>query len=85
MFIDRGPKYDPEGLGEKLIREDLDNDRYIEIWNIVFSQFNAKEGVERSKYKELPQKNIDTGAGLERLVCILQDGETLNICRINSR
>ena len=76
MFIDRGPKYDPEGLGEKLIREDLDNDRYIEIWNIVFSQFNAKEGVERSKYKELPQKNIDTGAGLERLVCILQDGET---------
>ena len=76
MFIDRGPKYDPEGLGEKLIREDLDNDRYIEIWNIVFSQFNAKEGVARSQYKELPQKNIDTGAGLERLVCILQDGET---------
>ena len=76
MFIDRGEKYDPEGLGEKLIREDLDNDRYIEIWNIVFSQFNAKEGVERSQYKELPQKNIDTGAGLERLVCILQDGET---------
>ena len=76
MFIDRGEKYDPEGLGEKLIREDLDNDRYIEIWNIVFSQFNAKEGVPRSQYKELPQKNIDTGAGLERLVCILQDGET---------
>ena len=76
MFIDRGEKYDPEGLGEKLIREDLDNDRYIEIWNIVFSQFNAKEGVDRSQYKELPQKNIDTGAGLERLVCILQDGET---------
>lgn len=76
MFIDRGEKYDPKGLGEKLIREDLDNDRYIEIWNIVFSQYNAKEGVDRSQYKELPQKNIDTGAGLERLVCILQNGET---------
>lgn len=76
IFIDRGEKYDPQGLGERLIREDLENDRYIEIWNIVFSQFNAEPGVERSKYKELPQKNIDTGAGFERLVSILQNGET---------
>ena len=76
MFIDRGEKYDPEHLGERLIREDMENDRYIEIWNIVFSQFNAQEGVERSEYKELPHKNIDTGAGLERIVAILQDGET---------
>ena len=76
MFIDRGEKYDPEGLGERLIREDMENDRYIEIWNIVFSQFNAQEGVARSEYKELPHKNIDTGAGLERIVAILQDGET---------
>ncbi len=76
MFIDRGEKYDPQHLGEKLIREDLENDRYIEIWNIVFSQYNAQTGLKRSQYKELPHKNIDTGAGLERIVAILQNGET---------
>ena len=76
MFFDRGEKYDPEGLGEKLIFEDMDNDRYIEIWNIVFSQYNAKADTPRSEYKELPHKNIDTGAGLERLACIFQETET---------
>ncbi len=43
--------------------EDIENDRYIEIWNIVLSQFNADPAVPRSEYKELPHKNIDTGAG----------------------
>ena len=76
MFFDRGEKYDPEGLGEKLIFEDLENDRYIEIWNIVFSQYDAESGKDRSEYKELPHKNIDTGAGLERLACIFQETET---------
>ncbi|MGI6608825.1 MAG: alanine--tRNA ligase [Erysipelotrichaceae bacterium] len=76
IFYDRGEKYDPEGLGEKLFFEELDNDRYIEVWNVVFSQYNAEEGVDRKDYKELPQKNIDTGMGLERLVAIVQDGET---------
>lgn len=76
MFYDRGEKYDPEHLGIKLLKEDIENDRYIEIWNIVFSQFNAVEGVERKDYKELPNKNIDTGAGLERFACILQETET---------
>ena len=76
MFYDRGEKYDPEGLGERMMFEDIDNDRYIEIWNIVFSQYNAEAGVERAKYKELPRKNIDTGAGLERLACVFQDTET---------
>jgi len=76
MFFDRGEKYDPEHLGEKLIFEDLENDRYIEIWNIVFSQYNAVSGVDRKDYKELPSKNIDTGAGLERFCCILQETET---------
>ena len=51
-------------------------DRYIEVWNVVFSQYNSEEGVDRKDYKELPQKNIDTGMGLERLVCIVQGGET---------
>ena len=76
MFYDRGEKYDPEGLGERLIFEDMDNDRYIEIWNIVFSQFNAEANKDRSEYKELPHKNIDTGAGLERLACIFQETDT---------
>ena len=76
MFFDRGEKYDPEHLGEKLIFEDMENDRYIEIWNIVFSQYNAESDKKRSEYKELPHKNIDTGAGLERLACIFQETET---------
>ena len=73
---DRGEKYDPEHLGLKLLQDDLDNDRYIELWNIVFSQFNSQPGVDRKDYKQLPQKNIDTGAGLERLACIMQDADT---------
>lgn len=76
IFYDRGIKYDPENLGEKLFFEELENDRYIEVWNVVFSQYDAKEGVDRKDYKELPQKNIDTGMGLERLTCIVQDVET---------
>lgn len=76
MFFDRGEKYDPQHLGEKLMFEDIDNDRYIEIWNIVFSQYNAEKGKKREEYKELPRKNIDTGAGLERLACIFQGTET---------
>ncbi len=76
MFFDRGEKYDPNHLGEKLIFEDMENDRYIEIWNIVFSQYNAEANKDRSEYKELPHKNIDTGAGLERLACIFQETET---------
>lgn len=77
LFYDRGEKYDPEGLGEKLFFDDIENDRYIEVWNIVFSQYDCRPGeVDRSEYKELPHKNIDTGMGLERLVCLIQDGET---------
>ena len=76
IFFDRGEKYDPENIGIKLLEEDLENDRYIEIWNIVFSQFNAKAGVDRANYKELPSKNIDTGCGLERVACVMQEVET---------
>ena len=76
IFFDRGEKYDPEHLGLRLLKEDMDNDRYIEIWNIVFSQFNSQIGKKREEYKELPSKNIDTGCGLERLACIFQETET---------
>ena len=77
LYYDRGPAFDPQGLGEKLFFEDIENDRYIEVWNIVFSQFDCRPGeVPRSEYKELPHKNIDTGMGLERLVALIQEGET---------
>lgn len=76
IFYDRGPKYDPDKMGIKLLEQELENDRYIEIWNNVFSQYNAKEGVPRDKYKELPSKNIDTGMGVERMACIIQNTET---------
>ncbi len=76
IFYDRGEAYDPEGLGERLFFEELENDRYIEVWNVVFSQYDCKPELPRSEYKELPQKNIDTGMGLERLVSLIQGGET---------
>lgn len=76
VFFDRGDKWDPKHIGVKLLADDIENDRYIEIWGIVFSQFNAVNGVPREKYKELPSKNIDTGAGLERIACILQGTPT---------
>lgn len=76
IFYDRGTKYDKEGLGVKLLTNEIENDRYIEIWNNVFSQYNAKEGIPREEYEELPSKNIDTGMGVERMACILQDAPT---------
>lgn len=74
VFYDRGEKYDSRGI--TVLQNDLENDRYIEIWNIVFSQYNSKEGVDRKDYKELPHKNIDTGSGLERLCCVMQEVDT---------
>lgn len=71
IFYDRGPKYHQGG--PELIAKDIENDRFIEIWNIVFSQYN---NLGNNEYVELAQKNIDTGAGLERIVSILQDGPT---------
>ncbi len=71
IFYDRGEEYDKRGI--ELLINDIDNERYVEIWNIVFSSFNAKEGLKREEYPELPHKNIDTGAGLERFCAIMQD------------
>ncbi|MDY0211008.1 MAG: alanine--tRNA ligase [Acholeplasma sp.] len=74
IYFDRGEAYDARG--KVLIEQDLDNERFIEIWNIVFSQYNAKPGTPRNEYKELPNKNIDTGAGLERFACVIQGTKT---------
>ncbi len=72
IFFDRGEKYDPDGDALEKFKNDIDQERYVEIWNNVFSQFNSESGKERKDYKELPHKNIDTGAGLERWCCIFQ-------------
>lgn len=77
IHFDRGEKYDPEGVGLKLLIDDLPNFRFVEIWNIVFSQFNSEAGKKRSEYKELPNKNIDTGAGLERFTVVIQETDTV--------
>ncbi len=74
IYFDRGESYDTRG--KELIEEDIENERYIEIWNIVFSQFNAKAELDRHNYPELPNKNIDTGAGLERFACVIQGTKT---------
>lgn len=71
IFYDRGKKY--HSAGPELIENDIENDRFIEIWNIVFSQYN---NLGNNEYIELAQKNIDTGAGLERIVSIIQDVPT---------
>ena len=74
IFFDRGETYDKRG--KELIEQDIENDRFIEIWNIVFSQYNSKEGLDRKDYPELPSKNIDTGSGLERMCCVMQGTKT---------
>ena len=71
IYFDRGEKY---GCGAPDCRPGCDCDRYMEIWNNVFSQFN-NDG--NGNYTELSQKNIDTGMGLERLACVLQGVDNL--------
>ncbi len=66
IYFDRGEKY---GCGSPGCKPGCDCDRYMEIWNNVFSQFN-NDG--NGHYTELAQKNIDTGMGLERLACVMQ-------------
>ncbi|MBQ5820481.1 MAG: alanine--tRNA ligase, partial [Clostridia bacterium] len=66
IYFDRGEKY---GCGSPDCKPGCDCDRYMEIWNNVFSQFN-NDG--NGNYTELVQKNIDTGMGLERLACVMQ-------------
>ena len=71
IYYDRGPEW---GCGKPDCTVGCDCDRYIEVWNIVFSQFN-NDG--HGNYTELVQKNIDTGMGLERLACVCQNVASL--------
>ena len=66
IYYDRGEKY---GCGKPGCTVGCDCDRYIEVWNVVFSQFDNDGD---NHYTELKQKNIDTGMGLERLACVCQ-------------
>ena len=71
IYFDRGLKY---GCGSPDCKPGCDCDRFMEIWNNVFSQFD-NDG--KGNYTELKQKNIDTGMGLERLACVLQGVDNL--------
>ena len=71
IYFDRGEKY---GCGSPDCKPGCDCDRFMEIWNNVFSQFN-NDG--NGNYTELAQKNIDTGMGLERLACVMQGVDNL--------
>ncbi len=87
IYYDRGPKY---GCGKPDCTVGCDCDRYMEVWNLVFTQFERHED---GTYTELSQKNIDTGMGLERLAAVMQDVDSIfdvdtvkairdHICRI---
>ena len=74
IYYDRGPAYGREGGPEE------DEDRYIEIWNLVFMQYERGEGTGKDSFeilRELPKKNIDTGMGLERVAFLMQGVENL--------
>ncbi|MEN9954035.1 MAG: alanine--tRNA ligase, partial [Actinomycetota bacterium] len=74
IYYDRGPEYGVEGGPE------ADEDRYIEIWNLVFMQYERADGGTKDHFEilgELPKKNIDTGMGLERVAFLLQGVENI--------
>lgn len=71
IFFDRGSD---KGCGDENCSLDCDCDRYIEVWNLVFTQF---EKTEEGEYIPLKKKNIDTGMGLERLACVIQGVDNL--------
>ena len=71
IYFDRGEKY---GCGSPDCKPGCECDRYMEIWNNVFSQFN---NMGDGTYTELEHKNIDTGMGLERLACVMQDVDNM--------
>ncbi|MFC0235299.1 alanine--tRNA ligase [Fictibacillus phosphorivorans] len=72
IFYDRGEAYGND-LSDPELYPGGENDRYLEVWNLVFSQFNHNPD---GTYTPLPKKNIDTGMGLERMVCVIQDTKT---------
>ena len=79
IYFDRGEKY---GCGSPDCKPGCDCDRYMEIWNNVFSQFN-NDG--KGNYTELAQKNIDTGMGLERLACVMQGVDNMFLVDTNRK
>ncbi|MBQ1245874.1 MAG: alanine--tRNA ligase, partial [Clostridia bacterium] len=77
IYFDRGAA---RGCGSPDCKPGCDCDRFMEIWNNVFSQFN-NDG--NGNYTELAQKNIDTGMGLERLACVMQDVDNMFLVDTN--
>src|SRR5699024_12380574 len=73
IFYDRGPEYLEDDLPEEENYPGGENSRWLEIWNLVFSQFNH---LPDGTYEDLPNQNIDTGMGLERMLSIVQDAPT---------
>ena len=74
IFVDRGPEYGAEG------GPSVDEDRYVELWNLVFMQYERGPGVGKENFEilgDLPAKNIDTGMGLERVAAYLQGVDNL--------
>src|SRR3954470_13730979 len=71
LYYDRGPEYGLEGGPE------VDEDRYMEFWNLVFMQYEIADVKSKEEFRivgELPAKNIDTGMGLERIPSVLPGG-----------
>ena len=73
IFFDRGQEYNDVAEDDPENYPGGENERYLEIWNLVFSEFNHTEN---NEYLPLPHKNIDTGMGLERMVSIFQNAKT---------
>ena len=71
IYFDRGPEY---GCGKPDCAVGCDCDRYVEFWNLVFTQFDSDGN---GNYTPLEHPNIDTGMGLERLACIMQNVDNL--------
>lgn len=72
IFYDRGPEFGNDDNDPELFPGG-ENDRYLEVWNLVFSQFNHNPD---GSYTPLPKKNIDTGMGLERMASVIQNTKT---------
>ena len=73
IFYDRGPEFNDVAEDDPENYPGGENERYLEIWNLVFSEFNHQPD---GSYEPLPHKNIDTGMGLERMVSIVQNAPT---------
>ncbi len=71
IYFDRGESY---GCGSEDCKPGCECDRYLEFWNLVFTQFEKDE---QGNYHKLPNPNIDTGMGIERIACLMQDVDTI--------